>query len=239
MFPPRPPRPSLADILLQEIVDSSTSNPPTLLQPPTSNSPAPSGATIVAATTGTSTTAASDAQPQQPHTGLDGNIQPVVAAAPPSAAANKIRINITKNVSNKIVINSSENTEKHQHHHHHLNSELNSTETSANHIGDAAGANTHTAAAAAAAAETRPTNSGHDATGDDASQGYDGMHLMTAADAAALQSSEAMMMTASTTAAEPEPEIEFVYKESMRGLRFQVTPTVRNGVDASGLCSIM
>lgn len=230
-----PSAPHLADILLQEIVDSSSSNPPTLLLPPNSSSPAPSGAAAA------DTAAVEPPAPQQPHTGLDGNIQPVVAAAPPSATANKIRINITKNVSNKIVINSSENTEKHQHQQHHLNSELNSTETSATtNTGAAAGSNADANDAASAmynancyaAGDPRTT---YEANGDDASQGFDGMQLMTAADAAAMQASETMM----ATAAEPEPEIEFVFKESMRGIRFQRTPTVRSGVDASGLCSIM
>lgn len=42
-----------------------------------------------------------------------------------------------------------------------------------------------------------------------------------------------------TAAQEPEQEITFEYKPSMRANAFKKLPPVRNGVDTSGLCSIM
>lgn len=44
---------------------------------------------------------------------------------------------------------------------------------------------------------------------------------------------------AATAAVEPEQEITFEYKSSMRTIAFKKLPPVRNGVDTSGLCSIM
>lgn len=196
-----------ADVLLQEIFDNSCSNPP-----PMSDSPAPNAA--IAAPVAVE------------HTGLDGNIQPVVAAAHPPSAINKIKINITKNVSNKIVINSSENTEKQQQQaqqqdQQHLsgNDATSSTEPSgANHAGN----------------ENRPSGRADDHNADNRDSAMDAQDSHNDA-----QLSGEVFGEQQRQPIEPEPEIEFEFKESMRHIRFESMPMVRTGVDASGLCSIM
>lgn len=53
------------------------------------------------------------------------------------------------------------------------------------------------------------------------------------------EAADAAAAAASAAAVEPELEITFEYKPSMREIAFKKLPPVRNGVDTSGLCSIM
>lgn len=126
-------------------------------------------------------------------TGLDGNVQMQDALPAGLPTTNRIKINITKNVTNKIVINTSENTDK-------ISSEVNSCDS--------------------------PLPAGAESAGNvDAS----------VADAPSATDESALRRTTP----EPEPEIEFDIKASMRDVHFQRMTKVRNGMETSGLCSIM
>lgn len=54
-------------------------------------------------------------------------------------------------------------------------------------------------------------------------------------------SSSSLSTTVAAMPTEPQPieEIEFDYKDSMKGVEFKKLPLVRNGSETSGLCSIM
>ena len=112
-------------------------------------------------------------------TSLDGNVQ--LQDAPAHIATNKIKINITKNVS-KNVINSE-------------NSEINSDRLTSSADG------TNAASSGAAKQKSPPP-------------------------ASAVQDIV-------------EEEITFEYKDSMKDFEFTKVPKINNGLETSGLCSIM
>lgn len=128
-------------------------------------------------------------------TSLDGNAQQqdALPAGPPTT--NKIKINITKNVTNKIVINTSENSDK-------SSSDVNSCDSL--------------------------LSAGHESATDDASSS-----------GGPVVSSNCDETPQRRITPEPEPEIEFEYKQTMRNKQFQRMTKVHNGLETSGLCSIM
>lgn len=135
-------------------------------------------------------------------TNLDGNAQPQDSLPAGLPTTNKIKINITKNVTNKIVINTSENSDK-------TSSEVNSSCDS-----------------------PLPATAGNESATDDVASNSGGGTTT----AVSLQSDETPQRRATP---EPEPEIEFEFKESMRNKQFQRMTRVHNGLETSGLCSIM
>lgn len=134
-------------------------------------------------------------------TGLDGNAAPQDTLPAGLQTTNKIKINITKNVTNKIVINTSENSDKPP------SSEGNACDS--------------------------PLAAGHESTNDEAlsTGGHNG--------AAPVVAQPHSHDEAPARRASPEPEIEFEYKATMRNKPFQRMTKVCNGLETSGLCSIM